>query len=119
MGQVLRSLRQEAEGVNARRPKARKDGNHDAIVARFEALGCTVAQLHAAGVPGWPDLVVGVIGQNRLVEIKNPDTRYGRAGLNTNQKAFNRDWRGEPMFTVSSEDEVTVLVMNWRRNARP
>lgn len=105
--------------MSQRRAKARKDGNHDEIVARFEALGCTVAQLHAAGVAGWPDLVVGLLGANRLVEIKNPDTRYGRAGLNTNQQAFNRGWRGEPMFTVCTEDEVTVLVQNWRRNARP
>lgn len=103
--------------MTVRRPKARKDGNHGEIVARFEALGCTVAQLHAAGVAGWPDLVVGLLGANRLVEIKNPETAYGRAGLNKNQQEFNRDWRGEPMFTVCSEDEVTAIVTNWRRAA--
>lgn len=101
----------------SRRSKARKDANHDGIVARFEALGCSVAQLHGAGVAGWPDLVVGCVGINRLVEIKNPETAYGRAGLNSNQQAFNRDWRGEPMFAVCSEDEATALVQNWRRRA--
>lgn len=102
-----------------RRPAAKRDANHAVIARHFEALGCSVVELPHAGVAGFPDLVVGCIGRNRLVEVKNPETRYGRAGLNTNQQAFNRDWRGEPMFTVCTEDEVTVLVQNWRRNARP
>lgn len=92
----------------------RKDANHGVIAKRFEKLGCSVLDTSAAAIPGFPDLVIGMMGVNHLVEIKNPEYKYGRNGLNANQSAFNRDWRGCPMWTVSSEDEATALVMNWR-----
>jgi hypothetical protein len=97
--------------------RGKKDANHNAIVGRFVALGCTVAQLHDAGIPGFPDLVVGAIGRNFLVEIKNPETAYGRAGFNSNQSSFARDWRGASIIHISSVDEATVVVQNWRKSA--
>lgn len=95
----------------------RRDGNHEQLARTFEQLGCTVADLSHAGLPGWPDVVVGCAGVDRLVEIKNPETRYGRAGLNPNQQTFSRDWRGGRLFVVSTPDEVIALVGNWRRAA--
>jgi hypothetical protein len=96
-----------------------KDGNHDAIVKRFQELGCSVIEMHATGIPGMPDLAVGLAGKTRrrteLVEVKNLGTRYGRAGFNDNQTAFVRDWRGERVHIVTSVDEATALVQNWRR----
>jgi hypothetical protein len=97
--------------------RGKKDDNHDAIVLHFIKLGCTVAQLHAVGIAGFPDLVVGCIGRNFLVEVKNPATRYGKAGLNPNQSAFARDWRGAPIIHICSVDEATAVVQNWRRAA--
>jgi hypothetical protein len=96
---------------------SKKDANHDELVATFERLGCTVAQMHACGVPGFPDVAVGAMGRTWLVELKNPSSRYGRAGLNANQCAFARDWRGGKVYTVSSVDEVIELVQYWRRAA--
>lgn len=95
----------------------RRDGNHASLVTCFVQLGCTVADLSHAGIAGWPDIVVGCCGMERLVELKNPETRYGRAGLNKNQQAFSRDWRGGPVFVASTPDEVAALVINWRRHA--
>jgi Holliday junction resolvase len=92
-----------------------KDGNHDEIVKRFQELGCSVIEMHAVGIPGMPDLAVGTIGRTHLCEVKSPETRYGRAGLNPNQLAFVRDWRGERVHVVTSVDEATALVQNWRR----
>lgn len=97
--------------------RASKDGNHDEIVRRFRQLGCSVLETIKTGIPGFPDCVVGCIGKTFLVEIKNPETRYGRAGLNSNQTAFERDWRGGKLYAVTSEDEATALVQNWRRGA--
>lgn len=94
---------------------SKKDANHNPIVRRFRDLGCTVMETVNTGIPGFPDLVVGAVGQNHLVELKNPDSAYGRRGLNDNQTAFARDWRGERIYTVSSEDEVVAVVQNWRR----
>ncbi|WP_057921137.1 hypothetical protein [Lysobacter capsici] len=98
-----------------RRPAAKRDANHGQIVDRFLELGCSVEELEHVGIAGFPDLVVGCIGVNHLVEVKNPDTAYGRAGLNKNQREFNGRWRGAQMIAVSSEDEVTAVVQNWRR----
>lgn len=97
--------------------RARKDANHNAIVRRFQQLGCSVIELHAIGIPGCPDLGVGLLGRTELVECKDPSTHYGRAGLNPNQTAFARDWRGGKVWLCSSEDEATALVQNWRRHA--
>lgn len=100
--------------------RGKKDNNHDSIVSTFIALGCSVIEMHATGIPGFPDLAVGLSGASgrmtQLVEIKNLETAYGRAGFNGNQTAFNRDWRGEPVWMCCSEDEATALVQNWRRS---
>lgn len=98
------------------RRASRRDGNHQAVVARFRALGCTVFETDRVG-EGFPDIVVGCLGSNRLVEIKNPASRYGKAGLNEAQLRFNRDWRGDGLWVVTSEDEATAIVQNWRRGA--
>lgn len=93
-----------------------RDHNHQEIVARFEALGCSVGDLALAGVEGWPDIVVGLVGYNFLVEIKNPSTSYGRKGLNAEQSNFAGGWRGGRVYVVRTVFEVDVLVENLRRH---
>lgn len=99
----------------ARVRRGKKDGNHNELKAAFQQLGCSVLDLYDVGIGGAPDIIVGCAGSTVCVEIKNPETRYGRAGLNTNQTAFSRDWRGGPLYVVSSLDEVAALVNNLRR----
>ncbi|HEY5805051.1 MAG TPA: hypothetical protein VIT90_15295 [Lysobacter sp.] len=99
------------------RRQCKRDANHAELTKAFEQLGCTVQDLSHAGVAGWPDVVVGCIGRNHLVEFKNPETAYGRAGLSANQQAFARDWRGGQMYAVSTTEEAMFLVQNWRRGA--
>lgn len=96
----------------------RRDSNHGDLVRAFERLGCTVADLSHAGLPGWPDVVVGCIGLNHLVEFKDLRTAYGRQGLNENQQAFSREWRGGQVYVVTSELEAEALVTNWRRSLK-
>ena len=96
------------------RRRCRKDANHGEIEHAFADLGCTTADLSHAGIAGWPDLVIGCLGIDHLVEVKNPGSRYGRAGLNANQSNFARDWRGGPIHTVASRDDVIALVARWR-----
>lgn len=95
----------------------RRDQNHAPIAKAFTDLGCTVVDVSHSGIAGFPDLVVGVLGRWHVVEIKNPETRYGKAGLNGNQSAFDQESRGEPMWVVSTADEAAALVQNWRRAA--
>lgn len=66
-----------------------KDLNHDSIVAEFERLGCVVEDTTCIG-QGYPDIVVGLPGFMAvlLVEIKNPNSEYGRNGLSRAQARF-------------------------------
>ncbi|MDI9240757.1 hypothetical protein QLQ15_17780 [Lysobacter sp. LF1] len=100
-----------------KRAPTKRDANHVELTDLFEQLGCSVQDLSHAGVSGWPDVVVGCMGANHLVEFKNPETRYGRAGLNRNQREFAQRWRGGTLYAVSTGDEVIALVQNWRRPA--
>jgi len=92
-----------------------RDHNHEEIADTFRLCGCSVTDTERTGIAGWPDLVVGCIGVNHLVEIKNPATHYGRAGLNAQQSSFSRDWRGEKVHKVSTRDEAITLVQTWRK----
>jgi hypothetical protein len=92
-----------------------RDANHLLIVAAFESIGCSTADLALAGVNGFPDLVVGCAGRTHLVEVKNPETSYGRAGLNRDQSAFARDWRGGKVYVVETVEDVYALVQQWRK----
>jgi|SRR5580765_7089183 len=94
--------------------RGRRDKNHGEVKAAFAALGCTVADTAHAGIAGFPDLVVGCIGVNHLVEIKNASTSYGRHGLSAGQTTFNDGWRGAPCAVVFTALDAIVLVNNWR-----
>jgi hypothetical protein len=52
------------------RRAARTDSNQTEIVATLRSLGCSVQMLHAVGA-GCPDLLIGIDGQNLLLEIKD------------------------------------------------
>lgn len=95
--------------------RSRKDNNHDELANLFRQLGCYAIDMIDTGIPGWPDLAVGCIGVTHLIEVKNDATQYGRSGFNANQTAFNRDWRGEPVEMVSTQDDVIELVAKWRK----
>jgi hypothetical protein len=97
-----------------RRPMGSKDANHDARCNDFLAIGCSVTETERTGIPGWPDIVVGCMGVNHLVEIKNPATAYGRRGMTPEQSEFNEKWRGERVHIVRTVDDVLELVAGWR-----
>jgi hypothetical protein len=88
------------------------DANHGEIAEAFINVGCTVADTSAAGF-GFPDIVVGLIGQTHLVEVKDADGR-----LSASQERFLRDWRGGPIMVVQTVDEAIAHVQRIRRSAR-
>ncbi len=90
------------------RHRVKKDFNHDKIVERFIANGIYVIDLSRLG-NGLPDLLVFCAGETRLVEVKNPDTSYGRRGANRIQMAWAADWRGGPVYIVRTVEEVDAL----------
>ena len=90
----------------ARRP----DANQAAIVAELRQIGATVIDLSAVGIPGLQDLLVGFRQQTFLLEVKNPATRYGRRGLNANQKAALMVWNGAAPIVVRSATEAMQAI---------
>lgn len=98
------------------RHRGSKDRNHDELADAFRALGCTVVDLHDANRPGFPDVLVGCIGSDHLVEFKNPETAYGRAGMTAEQSVFARDWRGGSVSVATCSEDVVALVSRWRKD---
>ena len=98
------------------RRRGSKDKNHDEICDTFRQLGCSVAEMATCGVDDFPDVIVGLCGFDVQVEIKNPETAYGRRGLTDGQARYARDWAGRKPVMCSSVDEAVALVQNWRRN---
>lgn len=88
---------------------AKKDANHNEIVEAFRKLGAGVLDLSALG-SGIPDLLVYCRGIIYLVDVKNPKTGYGRRGLNALQKEWADDWKGGPVYLISSIGEAADLV---------
>jgi hypothetical protein len=81
------------------RRAARVDANQDAVVSALRAAGASV------NVIGQPvDLLVGHRGTTMLMEVKNPKSRYGKAGANDNQLDFMQAWRGGPVSLVDGPE---------------
>lgn len=89
----------------------RRDANQGEIIGFFEALGCTVADTSALG-GDFPDLVVGAVGRNLLVEVKTDDGK-----LTEGQDGFRERWRGQ-YDVVRNQDDVVSLVQAVRRELR-
>lgn len=87
------------------RTNAKKDANHNEIVALLEAGGAVVKDMSKA-LFGVPDLLVWHHERWNLVEIKNPNTQYGKKGLNKTQKKWANDWQGGPVYIVRTGADV-------------
>ena len=83
---------------------AKKDANHNEI---FGALGklVPVRDLSAAGF-GVPDGIAWVKNSWQLFDVKNPNSGYGKRGLNTRQKSWADDWRGGKVYLIYTVDDA-------------
>lgn len=102
----------KARAMARRRHGFRKDHNHALIVQALEAAGCQVLDVSDMG-GGFPDLIVCRGLETLLVEIKNPETQYGRKGANKAQVEWAKRWRG-PVYIISTLADVEEFV-----NGRP
>lgn len=95
--------------------RASKDRNHRPITRALQRCGASVQELHAVG-GGVPDLLVGYRGRTLLLEVKNPDTRYGQekndnsCGTLQRQEDWRAAWRGSPVVVVRSIDEALLAI---------
>lgn len=92
-----------------------RDGNHKAIVNSLEKMGCEVIDLAGVG-DGIPDLLVECHRELYLVEVKNPETGYGKRGLNTNQKKRATLWQKVRVYVIHTIDDCVTFVQGDRES---
>jgi hypothetical protein len=96
--------------LSIKRWNARRDANSKEVIDALRAAGASVVDV------GQPlDLVVGYVGKTVLMEIKNPNSRYGRKGDNGNQKDFKATWQGGAVATVDSAEAALRVLGVMRR----
>lgn len=87
--------------------KARKDANQTDLVKQIRACGMSVAVTHRLG-DGFPDIVVGWKGQNKLCEIKDPNQIPSKRKLSPEEEKFFMSWKGQ-IDIVETLDDVLNL----------
>jgi len=95
------------------RRAAASDANQKDIVAALRAVGATVIPCHAVG-KGFPDLVVGYLGQTYLIEVKDPSQPKHRHELTPAQVEFHANWTGRPIAKVFTVWDA-LNAISWRQ----
>ena len=91
----------------------RVDKNHAEIVKLFRDCGCSVCDLSAVG-GGVPDILIGMPGDNILIEIKDGSKPPSKQRLNNKQKQWHMEWPG-PCFVVHNVDEALSIMRAYGR----
>ncbi len=91
------------------RRAAQVDANQAEIVQALRKWGCSVQSLAAQG-KGCPDLLVGLRGQNHLLEVKDGKKVPSEQQLRDSQEKWHAAWRGPPVFVVRNVEEALVAV---------
>ena len=91
------------------RRAARIDANQTDIVQALLGAGYSVQSLAGVGC-GCPDLLVGAMGTNVLLEIKNPETTRGQTRETLEaQKKFSAFWQGQLAVVTTIEEAFEAL----------
>lgn len=87
---------------------ARIDDNQPEIVKALRAVGATVQPLSAVG-KGCPDLLVGYLHSNYLLEVKDGSKPPSRRALTADEAKWHGAWRGQSSV-VNSVDEALKAI---------
>ena len=90
----------------------RKDANHQAILAAFRALGCTV--LDISDLPCGADAVVGRSGISNVIEIKDGSKPPSARKLTDSEKTMRETWKGG-FWVISDLGDVQACVRHLTR----
>ena len=86
----------------------RVDANQREIVEGLRKLGLSVACTHEVG-NGFPDLVVGSLNRNYLLEIKDDNKPPSQQRLTEDEQRFHDTWRGQ-VAVVKNLDEARAII---------
>lgn len=81
----------------------RRDANQQEIVEALRKIGATVIDLADVG-KDCPDILVGYMDKNYLIEIKTPN-----GNLASGQKDFWVHWRGQTAVARSIKDAFNII----------
>ena len=90
------------------RRAARIDGNQEEVIKQLRSHGCSVQPLHTVG-GGVPDLLVGYMGTNYLIELKDGSKKPSERRLNSKQVEWHTTWRGTVVKVESWEEALAVI----------
>ncbi len=90
------------------RRAAAVDRNQAEIVKALRMVGASVAPMHGAG-EGFPDLVVGYMGRNYLIEVKDGDKPPSARALTQAQVKWHGEWRGQVNIVTNAVEAITVI----------
>lgn len=91
------------------RRAANKDRNQGPIVETLRGVGAFVFDASGIG-GGFPDLLVSFRQDVYLIEIKNPESWYGKKGMSDSQKRFCEQLRGFPIHVATTPDEALRII---------
>jgi len=90
------------------RRAAKIDGNHGEIVKALQAVGAVVQSLAAVG-EGCPDLLVGYLGVNFLIEVKDGSLPPSGRLLTPKQKSWHAAWKGRACIANNVADALLII----------
>lgn len=90
------------------RRAARIDDNQIEIVNGLRKFGCSVLVLSMIG-KGCPDILVGYLGANYLIEIKDGNKIPSKRKLTPDEIEFISNWRGDVIVTESLQYALDIL----------
>lgn len=89
--------------------RGRTDANQQEIINALRAIGCSVFDASQFGA-GFTDLVVGRVGVNWLMEVKDGSKPLSAQALTKDQKKFHDEWRGQKAVVRSAEEAIAIVL---------
>lgn len=86
----------------------RIDGNQNAIVAALRKCGASVQILSSVG-NGCPDILVGHLGHNLVMEIKDDAQPLSGQKLTEAEEKWHNTWRGQKAIVRNVQESINVL----------
>ena len=93
------------------RQAAKTDSNAKEIDRALERRGASVAKTDGVG-RGFPDRVVGVDGENFLLEYKDGSKSPSKQRLNEFQKKRHEKWKGQVAGVKDAAQAISVVFHN-------
>lgn len=84
-----------------------KDASQDGIVAALKAVGATVEDMSRVGRV--PDLLVGYLGRNYLIECKPATGSAKQLRLRDTQEKWHGEWEGQVAVAHTPADAIRII----------